>query len=69
MQTLGDDPGFTLAVFFDDSIDIANKARADEQRAIFAEHHRTRVGYAAGIQADLETRWQLDLVERNLVCG
>ena len=41
-------------------------ARADEQRAVRAQRHRTRARHVVGIEGNFETGRQLDLVQRQV---
>ena len=58
-----------FAVLVGDGVDLADQARADEHRALVAEHERARVRHARGIDLDVEAGRHLQLGGRQLVGG
>ena len=67
LQAFGDHLVLALAVLVGDGIDLADGARADEDRALVAARHHARAGHAVRPDLDLEAGRHLELVDRDLL--
>src|SRR4030095_2134841 len=67
MQAGGDDLHLALAVLGDQRVNLVLQAARDEDGPLVAEPQRPGVGNAGRIDLDLETLWERELVERQLV--
>ena len=63
-ECLRDGADLTFAVLAGDRINTARARRADKDRALGAEQQRSRAGQSRLPDFDLETRWQLEAIDR-----